>query len=80
MKCEQVLTASFDWTDEPVDPSEIPGLMDAIERVAETKEKELVRCEDRVSDYDVYWNDKTNTVRFAAVVPGASYEVPEDEL
>ena len=44
----------------------------------ETKEKELVRCEDRVCDYDVYWNSKTNAVRIAAVAMGASYEVTND--
>lgn len=80
MNAEQVLKTDVTFSDEPIDTDEIPGLNDAIERVAETKEKELVRCDDRLSDYDVYWNDKTDTVRFAAVIPGASYEAPQDAI
>ena len=78
MKAERVLTASYDWSDEPLNVNEIDGLRDAVERVRETQEKELVRCEDRTADYDVYWNTKTDSVRIAAVVLGASYEVTED--
>lgn len=79
MKCEQKLTASYNWSDEPLDTSDIDGLEEAIERVeANHEEKVLVRCEDRVADYDVYWNSKTDAVRIAAIAPGASYEVPEN--
>lgn len=81
-EADQVLTASFSWTDDPVDIDEIDGLRDAIENVASDPDggNVLVRCEDRVADYDVYWNTKTETVRFAAVVPGASYEVPQEAI
>jgi len=79
-QAEQVLTADFDFTDEPLQIDEIAGLPEAVQEVAETKDKKLVRCDDRVSDYDVYWNPKTETVRVAAVVPGASYEVPKEAL
>lgn len=76
----QVLTADFDFTEEPLETDDIDGLNEAIQRVAETHDKELVRCDDRVPDYDVYWNEKTDTVRVAAVVIGASYEVPKEVL
>lgn len=80
-EAEQVLTADYDWTDEPIDIESIDGLPEAIEQVAEERDENvLVRCEDRVADYDVYWNSKTETVRFAAVVVGASYEVPEEYI
>ena len=78
MKAEQKLTVSFDWSDEPLNVDEIDGLRDAVERVRKTHEKELVRCDDRVPDYDVYWNDKTDAVRIAALVPGCSWEVTDD--
>jgi hypothetical protein len=78
MKAEQCLTASYDWSDEPLHIEEIDGLAAAVERVRETKEKELVRCDDRVADYDVYWNTKTDAVRIAAVVTGATYEVTDE--
>ncbi len=78
MKAEQVLTASYDWSDEPLNVDDIDGLREAVERVRDTKEKELVRCEERVADYDVYWNEKTDSVRIAAVAVGASYEVTDE--
>ncbi|WLW38140.1 hypothetical protein [Halorubrum tailed virus BLv36] len=78
MKAEHVLSASYEWGEEPLNINKIDGLQEAVERVRETKEKELVRCEDRVCDYDVYWNRKTNAVRIAAVAMGASYEVTND--
>ena len=78
-ECEQVLTASYDMSDEPMELSEVDGLKEAVDRIAEQQSgKELVRCPDRIMDYDVYWNDKTETVRFAAVAMNASYEVPEE--
>jgi len=77
---EQVLSADYDFGDEPLDISKIDGLEAAIKRVAETKDKELVRCEDRVPNYEVYWNDKTNTVRVAAVCLEVSYEVPQEYI
>ena len=78
-EAEQVLTASYDMTDAPLQINDIPGLRDAIERVADAEGgRELVRCEDRVMDYDVYWNDKTETVRIGAVAMLASYEVDLD--
>jgi hypothetical protein len=80
MKARNVLTADYEFNDTPLPVGDIPGLMDTVREVAETKEKTLVRCEGRVCDYDVYWNSKTDTVRIAAVVPGASYEVPQEEL
>jgi len=77
-KAKQVLTASYEWDDEPLETDSIDGLNDAIDRVREYKDKELVRCEDRVADYDVYWNEKTDSVRVAAVAIGASYEVIDE--
>jgi len=75
-KAEQVLTASYDMTDAPLQINDIPGLRDAVERIADAEEgRELVRCEDRVMNYDVYWNSKTETVRIGAVAMLASYEV-----
>lgn len=79
VEAKQVLTAEFEFSDDPIETDEIDGLNDAIERVRETKEKEIVRCDGRVADYDVYWNEKTDAVRVAAVVLGASYEVPADD-
>jgi len=76
---ENVLQADYEFTDEPLETDDIAGLNEAISRVRETKERELVRCEERVPDYDVYWNEKTNAVRVAAVVLKVSYEVPEPE-
>jgi len=77
---ENVLRADYDFSDDPLEIDDIDGLDEAIERVAETKERELVRCESRVADYDVYWNTKTNTVRVGAVCIEASYEVPQDYI
>ena len=80
VEAEQVMTADYNWSGESLETSEIEGLDEAIEQVAEEKGgKTLVRCDDRVPDYDVYWNDKTGRVRVAAVVLGASYEVPNDD-
>ena len=77
-EAEQVLTASYDMTDEPLNLDDIGGLRGAVERILEAGEgRELVRCEDRVMDYDVYWNDNTETVRIGAVAVLASYEVDE---
>jgi len=75
-EAEQVLTADYDTTDAPLQINDIPGLRDAVERVADAEGgRELVRCEDRVMNYDVYWNSKTGTVRIGAVAMLASYEV-----
>jgi len=79
-ECEQVLTANYTMSDEPVEIDEIDGLRSAIEETAETKEGHYVECEDRVVDYKVYWNEKTDTVRFAAYAAQASYEVPPEEI
>lgn len=79
MKCEQTLTASYEWTDKPLETNDIDGLNEAIDAVDDDHDKRvLVRCEDRVADYDVYWNDKTESVRIAALAPGATYEVPDE--
>ena len=79
MRAEHVLSASYEWSEEPLNIDKIDGLRDAVERVRETKEKELVRCSDRVADYDVYWNPQTDAVRIAAVAMGASYEITSDK-
>jgi len=77
---EQVLSAEYEMSDEPLAVDEIDGLRAAVNRVADAEEgRELVRCEDRVTDYDVYWNSKTDTVRIAAVAMLASYEVDHAE-
>lgn len=79
-EAKQVLTADFTFDDKPLQVDEIDGLMETVQAVAEHENKTLHRCENRVCDYDVYWNEKTNTVRIAAVVPGASYEVSEEAI
>lgn len=79
-EAKNVLKANYSFNDEPLEIDEIDGLPEAVKEVADTREKTLVRCEDRVTDYDVYWNEKTETVRIAAIVPGATNEVPEGEL
>ena len=79
MKAIHVLSAEYEFSEEPIETDEIDGLNEAIERVRNTKDKELVRCEDRITDYDVYWNDTTESVRVGAVVMAASYEVSVDE-
>ena len=76
---EQVLTAEYEMTDSPLAVDDIDGLQAAVERIAEAGEgRELVRCEDRVMDYDVYWNRPTETVRIAAKAALACYEVSGD--
>jgi len=76
MKAKQVLRAEYDVTEEPLAVDDVDGLRAAVERVAEAEDgRELVRCEDRVMDYDVYWNPNTDSVRIAAVAMLASYEV-----
>jgi len=77
MNAEQVLTAQYEFTDDPIETDEIEGLNEAIERVRESHGKEFVRCESRVCDYDVYWNEKTNSVRIAAKPAQVCYEVEE---
>jgi len=79
MKAEQVLTAQYDVSDEPLQIDRIDGLREAVNRVQETHERELVRCEDRVMNYDVYYNTKTESVRIAAVATLASYEVTQEK-
>lgn len=78
-EAEKVLTASYEMTAEPIETDEIDGLNDAIEEVARTHQSRLVRCDDRVVDYDVYWNSTTETIRIAALAATASYEVPSEE-
>jgi len=80
MKAEQVLTAEYDLTDRDLNVDNIDGLREAVNRVHESKERELVRCENRVGNYDVYWNSKTDAVRIGATFRLASYEVDPDDL
>jgi len=80
MKAENVLRAEYEFSDEPLDVDEINGLREAITEVAETKEPAYVPSEDRVSDYKVYWNDSTDSVRIGAIPVCASYEVPMGSL
>jgi len=80
VEANQVLSASYETTDAPLQVSDIEGLPEAVDRIQEAEEgREFVRCEDRVMDYDVYWNSKTETVRIGAVAMLASYEVDESE-
>lgn len=79
-EAKQVLTADVTFSDEPLPIDEIEGLSEAVQEVADSREKQLVRCENRVCDYDVHWNENTDTVRVIAIVPGASYEVPEEVI
>jgi len=79
MKAEQVLTAQYEVSDEPLQIDRIDGLREAVNRVQETHERELVRCEDRVMNYDVYYNTKTESVRIGAVAMLASYEVTQEK-
>lgn len=77
-EARNVLTASYEFTDEPVEIEEKDGLAEAIQHVSENKDDpQYVEQPDSVYDYKVYWNPKTDTVRFAAMAPGASYEVPD---
>jgi len=74
----QVLTAEYDMTDEPLPVDDIDGLRAAVDRIAEAREgRELVRCEERVMDYEVYWNEKTDTIRIGAKAMLASYEIDD---
>lgn len=78
VEARQVLTAEYTFSDEPLEISAIDGLQEAIDRIAEAREgAEFVMCDDRVSDYKVYWNSKTKTVRIGAAPICASYEVPD---
>jgi hypothetical protein len=77
-QAENVLRAEYEFNDEPLNLTDIDGIYNAIAEVADTKESVLVECEDRVPDYKVYWNSKTDTVRIGAYVIGASYEVPTE--
>jgi len=77
-EARNVLTASYDFSDEPVEIEDKDGLAEAIEHVAENKDNpQYVEQPGMVVDYKVYWNGKTNSVRFAAMVAGASYDVPD---
>jgi len=80
VKCEQVLTADYEMSDEPLALDDVDGLYDAVKEVAETKEDVYLECDGRVADYKVYWNEKTETVRFAAYMAQASYEVPKEVI
>jgi len=70
-----VLTASYEFSDEPLDVTEIDGLEAAIEQVQQTKKDRFVEAPKKIPDYKVYWNEKTDSVRVGAIVIGASYEV-----
>jgi len=77
-EAENKLRAEYEFSDDPLTLEGIGGIYDAIREVAKTKDSALVECEDRVPDYKVYWNSKTDTVRIGAYVIGASYEVPAE--
>ena len=78
MQAEQVLTADYTMSDEPLVVDDIGGLREVVERVRNAERgNELLRCEDRTMDYRVYWNKKTETVRIGAVAMLASYEIDE---
>lgn len=78
-EAQQCLTASYTFGDEPLVIEDTPGLKDAVETVnADHSEEIYVRQDDGVIDYKVYWNSSTETVRIAALVVGATYEVPEN--
>lgn len=80
MQAEQVLTADYEMSDESLVVDNINGLRAAVERIQEAQEgDELVRCPDRVMDYKVYWNEKTETVRIGAVAMLASYEIDDSK-
>lgn len=77
-EAQNVLRAEVEFSDEPMEIESVDGLAEAIESVAESQNGPVfVECEDRFADYKVYWNSKTETVRFGAVVSGAVYEVPD---
>jgi len=77
-EAENVLRAEYEFSDDPLELGAIDGIYAAIQEVAETKEAAIVECEDRVPDYKVYWNSKTDTVRIGAIPVCASYEVPKE--
>jgi hypothetical protein len=75
-EAKNVLRAEYEFSDDPLQLDQIDGIFEAIEEVARTREAAIVECEDRVPDYKVYWNSKTDTVRIGAIPVCASYEVP----
>lgn len=75
---ENVLRAEYEFTDEPLSLEQIDGVYEAIREVAETKDAVIVECDERVPDYKVYWNEKTDSVRVGAYALCASYEVPQE--
>jgi len=77
-EAENKIRAEYEFSDEPLDLTGIEGIYDAINEVAETKEPVIVECEDRIPDYKVYWNTKTDTVRIGAIPVCATYEVPKE--
>lgn len=78
-EAEQVLTADYDVTDDPIDIDEIDGLAHAIEAVRNDGEGyRWVDPPDRVGYYRVYWNGATDDVRIGFFAMLASYEPPED--
>jgi hypothetical protein len=77
-EAENKLRAEYEFGDEPLQLDGIDGIYDAIDEVAETKDAVIVECEDRVPDYKVYWNTKTDTVRIGAIPVCATYEVPQE--
>ena len=77
-EAENVLRAEYEFSDDPLELGAIDGIYAAIQEVAETKEAAIVECEERVPDYKVYWNSKTDTVRIGAIPVCASYEVPKE--
>jgi len=77
-EAENVLRAEYEFNDEPLDLTEIDGIHAAIKEVAETQNSVIVECEDKIPDYKVYWNSKTDTVRIGAIPVCASYEVPQE--
>jgi len=76
-EAENKLRADYDFNDEPVEIEDKDGLPEAIQEVSETKESVYVPQPESVADYKVYWDHKTDSVRFAAMVAGATYEVPD---
>jgi len=75
---KNVLRAEYEFSDDPLDLTDIDGIYDAIEEVAKTHNAVIVECEDKIPDYKVYWNSKTDTVRIGAYAICASYEVPSE--
>lgn len=80
MQAHPVLSADYDFNDEPLETDDVDGLNAAITRVREAGEgEEFVRCEDRVADFKVYWNAPTDSVRVGAVAVQVAYEVGGNE-